>query len=221
MHQKILSLFLNPEIIFITAVTTKMFTKRVHNYFLGAILLIFSITSCENKSGTTEEDEHTHDEAETEAPAKKPASPRKASMAMVDGNHVHVDYSSPSTRGRVIFGGLVAYDEVWVTGAHKATSITFDKSVKISGTEIKKGKYGLFTIPGEQVWTVIINKEWDMHLADDYDQTEDIIRIEVNPEILEETQESLEYKVETIGDSKGRISFAWDKMKVSIEFENL
>ncbi len=206
-----------------------MFIKRLHTYFIGTILLILSTSSCENKNENAElganeaaeTEEQIHDAADAEAPAKKPASPRKAAMAMVDGNHVHIDFSSPSTRGRVIFGGLVAYNEVWVTGAHKATSIDFDKPVKINGQEIVAGRYGFFTIPGEDTWTVIINKNWDMHLADDYDQAQDVIRLELKPEALDQVQETLEYYVEPLGENKGRISFAWDKTKVSFEFENI
>ncbi len=204
-----------------------MFSRKTYASSFCAVLLLFFITSCENKSGSTETeaDESANTEAmhngDAEPSTKKPASPRKAAMAMVDGNNVHIDFSSPSTRGRVIFGGLVALNEVWVTGAHKATSIEFDKPVKINGQEIKAGKYGFFTIPGEDTWTIIINTNWDMHLADDYDQAEDILRIEVNPENLDETQETLEYYVESQGEKKGRISFAWDKTKVSFEFSNL
>lgn len=206
-----------------------MITKGLYTTLVCAIF-IFSFTSCGNKSGKTEAEtgeatemeEHMHEEsAENEAPAKKPASPRKASMAMVDGNHVHIDYSSPSVRGRVVFGGLVAYNQVWVTGAHKATSIDFQKPVKINGQEIEAGKYGFFTIPGEDTWTVIINKNWDMHLADDYDQALDVLRIEVKPQILDQIRESLEYQVESLGDNRGRISVAWDKIKVSFEIENI
>jgi len=171
--------------------------------------------------GPAESEEHVHSVADSEAPAKKPASPRKEAMVMVDGNHVHIDYSSPSTRGRVIFGGLVAYNQVWVTGAHKATSIDFDKPVKINGQEIEAGKYGFFTIPGEDKWTVIINKNWDMHLADDYDPQLDVLRIEVNPNSLDQVQESLEYQVDPMSDNKGIISFAWANTKLSFEFENL
>jgi len=58
-------------------------------------------------------------------------SPRTAVMAMTGGNHIHLDYSSPSVRGRQVFGGLVSMNEVWVTVTHKATSIQFDKPVTI------------------------------------------------------------------------------------------
>jgi hypothetical protein len=65
--------------------------------------------------------------------AAKPKSPRMAAMAMVGNNHVHIDYGSPSVRGRNIWNGLVAYDQVWATGAHRATTIDFSDDVIIDG----------------------------------------------------------------------------------------
>ena len=60
-------------------------------------------------------------------------------MAIVDGNHIHINYSSPSVRGRQIFDGLVAFGEVWATGAHKATWIQLDKPVKIGDKVVPAG----------------------------------------------------------------------------------
>ena len=141
-------------------------------------------------------------------------------MEIVDGNHIHIDYSSPSVRGRQIFGGLVAYGEVWATGAHKATWIQFDKSVKIGEKIIPSGKYGLFTIPGEKEWTIIINQVWDMHLADDYDATKDVIRITCTPETLDSTVESLTYQVQKIASQTTEIAIAWDKTKIKFVVKN-
>jgi hypothetical protein len=124
-------------------------------------------------------------------------------------------------RGRQIFGGLVAFGEVWVTGAHKATSIQFDKAVKIGEKEIPAGKYGLFTIPGENEWTVILNQVWDMHLADDYDAGKDLVRISVAPEKLLDTVESLTYTVNETSKGTAEISVAWDKTKITFEIKNL
>lgn len=147
-------------------------------------------------------------------------SPRTAAMTMVGGNHIHIDYSSPSVRGRQVFGGLVAMNEVWVTGAHKATSIQIDKPVTINGKRIEVGKYGLFTIPGENEWTVILNQVWDMHLADDYDPSKDVIRFTVKPENLSETVESLTFEVQEKDSKTTGISLAWDKIKISFEAVN-
>ena len=52
---------------------------------------------------------------------KETLSPRKYAMNMIGDAHIHIDYSSPSVRGRIIFGGLLAMGDVWQSGAHYAT----------------------------------------------------------------------------------------------------
>lgn len=150
---------------------------------------------------------------ETKGSAK---SPRKSAMANIGGTHVHIDYSAPSKRGREIFGGLVAYDEVWVTGAHKATSIQFYKDVIINDTKVEKGKYALFTIPGKEEWAVILNKDFDQHLADNYDQSKDVLRLKTTPEKLNDPVEQLTFNVISEEGNKGKITMAWDKTRISI-----
>jgi Protein of unknown function (DUF2911) len=179
-------------------------------------------STSEESSETTDQKmaEHKQEEAPASTEKKKPASPKQQAMAMVGKNHIHIEYSSPSVRGRVIWGGLVAYDKVWSTGAHKATSINFPEAVTINGNELPAGKYGFFTIPGEETWTVILNKNWDMHLADEYQQAEDVLRFEVTPEKLAETQEALKYSVESTGDNTGTISVAWENLKISFDVTN-
>lgn len=192
--------------------------RNTIHLFLILLLAVACSGKTENQSSAAE-DHSQHQPAQSENKPSK--SPRTSAMAMVDGNHIHIDYSSPSVRGRQIFGGLVAFGEVWVTGAHKATSIQFDKGVKIGDKEIPAGKYGFFTIPGEKEWTVIINQVWDMHLADDYDAGKDLVRISLTPEALQETVESLTYKVEETSKGAALISMAWDKTKIKFEVKNL
>ncbi len=129
-----------------------------------------------------------------------------------------VNYYSPATRGRMIWGGLVAYDNVWVTGAHKATNIEFDTAIKIGETTVPAGKYAFFTIPGKDKWTIILNKNWNQHLADDYDQGEDVVRMDVTPKMEETHQERLRYAVVAEGDEAGEIVMYWDKLELSVPF---
>lgn len=129
-----------------------------------------------------------------------------------------INYYSPATRGRMIWGGLVAYDNVWVTGAHKATNIEFDAAIKIGETTVPAGKYAFFTIPGKDKWTIIINKNWSQHLADNYNQAEDVVRMTVSPETEETHQERLRYDIEAEGDGSGEIVMYWDKLELSIPF---
>ena len=189
-----------------------------------SLLVTLFFASCggntENNTTVAQTEDHSqHQAAATEKPAAS-KSPKKTAMAVVDGNHIHIDYSSPSVRGRQIFGGLVAYGEVWATGAHKATWIQLDKPVKIGEKEVPAGKYGLFTIPGEQEWTVILNAVWDMHLADDYDASKDVIRISCTPETLENSVESLTYTVEKVASQTTEIAISWDKTKIKFVLKN-
>lgn len=129
---------------------------------------------------------------------------------------ITINYYSPAVRGRVIWGGLVPMDQVWVTGAHKATSIEFEGAVKIGSIELPAGKYGFFTIPSKDEWTIIINKNWDQHLTDNYDQKDDIVRVKVKPETEEENQERLRYVIESDQSNKGEIIIYWEKLEVSL-----
>ncbi len=195
------------------------------NFNLAMILLSALIVAACSGTGNgnneeAEAQEHQHQADPEVAVKKKPASPKQQAMAIIGNNHIHIDYSSPSVRGRVIWGGLVAYEKVWSTGAHKATSINFPEPVVINDIDIPAGKYGFFTIPGKETWTVILNKNWDMHLADDYQEADDILRFEVIPEKLEDIQEALEYKVESAGDETGTISMAWEYLIISFDFTN-
>lgn len=146
-------------------------------------------------------------------------STHRISTANIGAMHIHIEYGSPGVKGRIIWGGLVAMDRVWVTGAHNATWITFTKAVFWNGNPIPAGRYGFFTIPGKESWTVILNNKSEMHLADDYDSTEDVIRINVKPVMLDKTVQRLSYIVKESSNGKGSIIVQWDKLEISIPFQ--
>ncbi len=100
-----------------------------------------------------------------------------------------------------------------------ATWIETNKDLTIQGQELPKGKYGFFTIPSKDEWTIIFNSNWNQHGKDDYDVKEDIIRFKVKPTISDKIKEHLEYKVRKISDDEGSISLAWEKVTVSFDFK--
>lgn len=135
---------------------------------------------------------------------------------MINGDSVIIKYHSPGVRNRVIWGGLVPYDEVWVTGAHDATTIEFMKPLWINDKEIPEGKYAIFTIPGRKEWTVIFNKHWQQHLASEYNSKDDVLRLNVRP-MKNKPTERLQYFIEDKGEGKGSIVLAWEKLKISFD----
>lgn len=138
------------------------------------------------------------------------------STGRIGNTFTTINYHSPAVRGRVVWGGLVPFDQVWVTGAHMATSIEFEGPVKIGGQELTAGKYAFFTIPSQKDWIVIINKNWEQHLTDEYDQKDDILRVTVKPEWLTENQERLMYAVEN-----SQLIIRWEKLKLLIPIQKL
>ncbi|WP_299986686.1 DUF2911 domain-containing protein [uncultured Pontibacter sp.] len=204
-------------------------TKRYTQLALG-VLLATSLTYCnqpeQNQEETAAQESHAgHNmqasEGSTTIGAQAEPDTLKGSLkaeahGMIGDAHLTIAYHSPAVRGRQIWGGLVAYNQVWVTGAHTATSLMTDKDITIGGKPLPAGKYALFTIPGEQEWTIIINKNWDQHLADDYAESEDVLRFTVQPEIAPVKQERLRYEIVSGAGGNGTIQITWDMLKVSL-----
>jgi len=186
------------------------------------LAVILSVLSCKNETKQTDKEQHENHVTplkKEEAPKKKVLSPHTSAMAMIGDAHIHIDYSSPGVRGRIVFGGLVGYDNVWQAGAHNATWIETNKDLVINDELLPKGKYGFFTIPSKDDWTIMINKNWNQHGKDDYDQNDDVIRFKVTPNISEEITEHLDYKVNKISATEGTISLAWEKVTISFPFK--
>lgn len=110
------------------------------------------------------------------------ASPDQEFKQQVGFTEVQIKYSRPSARGRLIFGDLVPYDQLWRTGAHDATTIWFSDSIKINGVNIPSDTFSLFTIPGKTEWTIILNKVPEMHGTSDYAEANDQLRFKVKSE---------------------------------------
>ena len=126
-----------------------------------------------------------------------------------------VIYSRPQKNNRVIFGELVEYGNVWRLGANEATEIEFFKNVKIGNTKVKKGRYTLYSIPKTDKWTLIINKETDTWGAFKYDQTKDLLRIDVPVEKQTDITEALVMQFEK-SSSGANLIIVWEGVKVSL-----
>ncbi len=197
--------------------------------FTGSIIFFIIFSDCSNHR--TKEEQSTKepssqivnpDEEGTRIIAEQTASDtlkgslKAKAMGTIGNAGVTINYYSPAVRGRVVWGGLVPFDKVWVTGAHRATSIDFNQEVIVGGVTIAPGKYALFTIPGKDEWTIIVNKNWEQHLADDYDPKDDIVRVKVKPETEDTHQERLRFTIEASSDTKGEIVIYWEKLEVSL-----
>lgn len=141
-------------------------------------------------------------------------SPNAAVSQTIGVSEVSISYSRPSVRDREIFGGLVPYDEVWRTGANEATAFTLSADATIEGEPLEAGTYALFTIPGRDTWTIIINENTGQWGAFNHDESQDVLRIEVEPEEAPTHFEMMTFVFEEVTDSTGAAVLYWDDTRV-------
>ena len=150
-------------------------------------------------------------------PAASPTATLKQHIGLTD---IEITYSRPSVKGRVIYGGIVPYGEVWRTGANASTKISFSTPVKLNGNAIPAGKYALFTIPGEAEWTIIISKNTNGFGAFGYKPDEDLVRFKVTPVTLADTSvETFAIEFNHIRDETALLELVWEKTVVPIKLE--
>ncbi len=147
-------------------------------------------------------------------------SPERTTMETIGKTHLHITYHSPGVKGRIIWGGLVPFNKVWVTGAHSATNLQINGPVMIADKKIDEGTYAIFTIPGEKEWIFILNKNYNQHLADNYTEAEDIVRLKIIPAENRLTQR-LNYSIIKTTEKSGKIIIEWEKLKIEIPFTTI
>ncbi|MBL7757428.1 MAG: DUF2911 domain-containing protein, partial [Chitinophagaceae bacterium] len=107
---------------------------------------------------------------------------------------------------------------LWRLGANEATELEFYKPVTIGGKKIPKGRYTLYAIVKEKFWTIIINKETDIWGSFKYNQSKDVVRVEVPVETLGTTAEMLCMTFEKTKENFSLI-IAWENIKVAVPIQ--
>ena len=143
-------------------------------------------------------------------------SPATKTREAFSTSFVEISYSRPSLRGRVAFGGLVPYGEVWRTGANTVTKIRFGEEVQLAGQTVKAGTYALLTIPGKTDWTIILNRDTAQWGAYAYKQSLDVLRLSAKATKLASPQETLRLSLENRQPAAADLTLAWERTQVSL-----
>jgi Protein of unknown function (DUF2911) len=139
-------------------------------------------------------------------------SPPESVSGMINKATITINYSSPSVKGRKIWGALVPYDTVWRAGANEATTFQTDKDLVIGNQILPAGKYGFFVIPSQTGQCVaIFNKVANQWGAFKYDKTQDQLRVNAKVRMADAMQEMLVYKITADG-----FLIAWEKISLFI-----
>lgn len=148
----------------------------------------------------------------------KKHSPLQQTTHVTDGTEIKLKYSSPSVRDRVIFGEVVPFGEVWRTGANEPTTVTFTAPVGIAGATLEAGTYSLWTVPGPDRWTIILNArdyDWGMGWSGESPRKPeyDVVNAEVPVIALDSLQEKL---LITVSEDPPALDILWEYTKVSL-----
>src|SRR5205085_4905363 len=129
---------------------------------------------------------------------------------------VEVDYSRPNKNNRAIFGGLVPFDKIWRTGANQPTRIKFSANVKFGDKEVPAGEYAVFSIPGQNEWTIILSKDLKASAAE-YKQENDVARVTAKPILIGLPAETFTIGFEDLRANSGIFYVEWDKTRVPVK----
>ena len=143
-------------------------------------------------------------------------SPRVMSEFALGSTTIQIEYGRPAAKGRKIFGGLVPYGKLWRTGADEATVLTATTALTVGTLSVPPGSYSLFTIPGRDLWTLIVNTVTGQLGVVDYNRKKDLGRVEMQVASVERPLERLTIIVEEIGNNNGVLRIAWQKTVASV-----
>ena len=152
--------------------------------------------------------------AQIKTPAASPAATLKQTIGFTD---VTIEYSRPRLRERDMFTDLTREGEVWRTGANMSTKITFSTDIVLEDNQIPAGDYSIYTVPGKNDWTIIINKK--ISWGTTYDQKEDLLRFSVPTLQTEEKVESFTFYFANVTESSGTLGFTWENTKVEMKLK--
>ena len=151
---------------------------------------------------------------------EKRLSPKDTVKFELNDLKLKVFYNRPLKKGRVVFGALVPFNEVWRTGANEATTFETNQSLTVNGSLIPAGKYTLWTVPKDSTWTVIFNSKqysWGVNseMKPMWDPNYDVADIEVPVEKLNTTVEQFTIAFDNSTDSLS-LTMAWDDVKIAV-----
>ena len=144
------------------------------------------------------------------------ASPRQKVEQQFSMSNITVDYGRPGVKGRKIFGDLVPFGKVWRAGANSSTKITFEQSVNFGGKTVSAGTYGLFVIPTEKEWKVILNKDSQQWGAYTFDEKLNVVDVTVPIQKLAEKQEWFVIELNPVDENAVNLVMKWDFTKVEL-----
>lgn len=144
-------------------------------------------------------------------------SPAATVSQTVGLNELSISYSRPSANGRVIFGDVVPFNEVWRLGANACTKLTFSRQITINNQTLEAGTYAVFAIPTKNQWKIAFNTNTEQWGSGDYDPAKNVLEY-TTPVAQGAHTETMSIGFEAILESSANIVIRWADAVVAIPF---
>lgn len=131
-------------------------------------------------------------------------------------SNIDISYSRPSMRGRKIFGDVLPYGQVWRTGANAPTKIKLGEDMELAGQKVKAGEYSLYTIPGKDMWEVILNTGVAPFGPNGFPRENDVARFNIKPSTIEGNCQTFTILITDITFTTCKIEMVWERTKIVI-----
>lgn len=132
------------------------------------------------------------------------------------GASLSLDYGTPMKRGRDIWGTVVRYNQLWRTGANRATHFTTDTDLRFGDLVVPAGEYTLFSVIEATGGTLIINRQTGQN-GQSYDQMRDLGRVPLRAQPLGSEVEAFTIALRE-QNGRGVLALQWDRTEMVTEF---
>ena len=184
---------------------------------LSAISMITMAAACGGAGPSSEPMDSTGTGRTIEIHPGDGGSPHVMTEWVIDEANISITYGRPYLKGRVV-GETVEpmVGQVWRLGADEATTLKTDAGLMIGDTPIAAGEYTLLVLttlttpPTEDAWQLIVNRrtgQWGL----DYDEIQDLARIDMDLEVLPQPVDQLLISIEG-----GRLKVDWGTASASV-----
>jgi hypothetical protein len=152
-----------------------------------------------------------------------PKSPRAKTSLGVEELKIEIRYSSPSKRGRLIFGTedqepLLTYGKYWRLGANAPTKISIDKDIKFAGKDLKSGNYSMYAVPYKDYWDITLNSQISSSGFERPDPSFDVFTVSIALSSSTTPVEQFTISLKKMG-SNVTMTMEWDKAAAVVTIE--
>ncbi len=84
------------------------------------------------------------------------ASPLDSVDFSIGGQRARLCYGRPSARERMVFGGVVPYNDLWRLGANEPTTLHIPVAATIAGIAVDPGDYAILAVPSRGDWAIVV-----------------------------------------------------------------